>query len=50
MTVLPEVVANFIQEKAEGHPFFSEELALALRDAGLIELVDGQCRLAVGVD
>jgi predicted ATPase/class 3 adenylate cyclase len=47
--VLPEVVANFIQEKAEGHPFFSEELALALRDAGLIELVDGQCRLVAGV-
>jgi predicted ATPase/class 3 adenylate cyclase len=49
VTVVPEVVANFIQEKAEGHPFFSEELALALRDAGLIELVDGQCRLAAGV-
>jgi predicted ATPase/class 3 adenylate cyclase len=49
VTVLPEVVADFIQEKAEGHPFFSEELALALRDAGLIELIDGQCRLAAGV-
>src|SRR5439155_19717418 len=49
VTILPEVVANFIQEKAEGHPFFSEELALALRDAGLIELVNGQCRLAAGV-
>ena len=49
VAVLPEVVANFIQEKAEGHPFFSEELALALRDAGLIELVNGQCRLAAGV-
>jgi predicted ATPase/class 3 adenylate cyclase len=49
VTVLPEVVANFIQEKAEGHPFFSIELALALRDAGLIELVDGQCRLAAGI-
>jgi predicted ATPase/class 3 adenylate cyclase len=49
VTVLPKVVANFIQEKAEGHPFFSIELALALRDAGLIELVDGQCRLAAGI-
>jgi class 3 adenylate cyclase/predicted ATPase len=49
VTDVPDVVANFILEKAEGHPFFSEELALALRDAGLIELVNGQCRLAVGV-
>src|SRR5439155_21016583 len=49
VTILPEVVANFIQEKAEGHPFFGEELALALRDAGLIELVNGQCRLAAEV-
>ena len=49
VSVLPEVVVNFIQEKAEGHPFFSEELALSLRDAGLIEVVNGQCRLVAGV-
>jgi predicted ATPase/class 3 adenylate cyclase len=49
VAVLPNVVANFIQERAEGHPFFSEELALALRDAGLIELANGQCRLAAGI-
>ncbi len=33
----PELAA-LIQEKAEGHPFFSEELAYALRDAGLLEI------------
>ena len=43
---LPRPVADFIRGKAEGHPFFSEELAYALRDAGLIQIVDGECRLA----
>lgn len=43
---LPEPVAEFIRNKAEGHPFFSEELAYALRDAGLISIENGTCRLA----
>ncbi|MEK7277702.1 MAG: guanylate cyclase, partial [Chloroflexota bacterium] len=43
---LPDSVAALIREKAEGHPFFSEELAYALRDSGLIRIVDGQCRLS----
>ena len=43
---LPEPVAEFIRNKAEGHPFFSEELAYALRDAGLIVIENGTCRLA----
>ena len=34
--------------EAEGHPFFSEELAYALRDAGLILIEHGLCRLAPG--
>jgi predicted ATPase len=46
---LPEPVAAFICDRAEGHPFFSEELAFALRDAGLLVVQDGQCRLAAGV-
>ncbi len=47
---LPDSVAALIQSKAEGNPFFSEELAFALRDAGWIEMVGGQCRVAPGVD
>ncbi|HET7089718.1 MAG TPA: hypothetical protein VFL17_13865, partial [Anaerolineae bacterium] len=43
---LPEPVADLIREKAEGHPFFSEEVAYALRDAGLIEIAGGECRVA----
>ena len=40
---LPARVAKLIHEKAAGHPFFSEELAYALRDAGLIQIVSGEC-------
>jgi class 3 adenylate cyclase/tetratricopeptide (TPR) repeat protein len=43
-------VIDFIYDRAEGHPFFSEELASALRDAGLIHVSDGVCRLAPDVE
>lgn len=46
---LPAPVAHFICEKAEGHPFFSEELAYALRDAGHLVIAEGRCALAPGV-
>jgi class 3 adenylate cyclase len=41
---LSEPVANLIREKAEGHPFFTEEVAYALRDLGLIQVDHGICR------
>lgn len=47
---LPEPVAALIHEKAEGNPFYSEELAYALRDSGLIQIVANECRVAAGVD
>lgn len=47
---LPQPVVDFIYEKAEGHPFFSEELAYALRDAGVIEVANGVCRVAPHID
>ena len=37
-----------IRSKAEGNPLLSQELARALRDAGLIHVADGECRLAQG--
>jgi class 3 adenylate cyclase len=43
---LPESVARLLQEKAEGHPFFIEQLASALRDQGIIRVTDGECFLA----
>jgi len=45
---LPEPVAALIEERAHGNPFFSEELAYALRDAGLIRIADGVCTIAPG--
>jgi len=47
---LPPQVARLIHEKAEGHPFFSEELAYALRDAGLLHIEAGVARLAANAD
>ena len=46
VTALPEPAARFIRERAEGHPFFAEEMALALRDSGLLHIdSDGACVL-----
>ncbi|MGH2521903.1 MAG: adenylate/guanylate cyclase domain-containing protein, partial [Anaerolineales bacterium] len=45
---VPEPVAALIRTKAEGNPFYSEELAYALRDTGLIQIEDGECWIANG--
>jgi len=48
---LPPAIVKLIQEKAQGNPFYSEELVYALRDTGLIRIVDGACELtAAGGD
>ena len=47
---LPEDMASLIRSKAEGNPFFSEELAYSLRDSGLIEISGDVCRIVPGVD
>lgn len=47
---LPTPIAMLIRQKAEGHPFFSEELAYALRDAGIIQVVNGECHIASNVE
>ena len=43
---LPANMSMLIREKAEGHPFFSEELAYALRDSGLLKIQNGECAFA----
>jgi len=43
---LPEAAAALIRERGEGHPFFSEELGYALRDAGWITIEDGCCHMS----
>ncbi len=47
---LPNAVSDLITQKAEGHPFFSEELAYALRDARLLQIQDGECLLIASSD
>jgi len=48
VAAVPDSVAALIQDRADGNPFFSEEVAYALRDTGLLTLVNGQCRVASG--
>ena len=43
---LPRAAEALIVERAQGNPFFSEQLALALRDAGHLVVESGHCRLA----
>ena len=45
---MPQPVLVFVQEKAEGNPFYSEELVFALRDGGLIQVNGDQCRITAG--
>lgn len=40
-TLSPSILA-FIQARAQGNPFFSEEIAYALRDAGVIQMQNGE--------
>jgi class 3 adenylate cyclase/tetratricopeptide (TPR) repeat protein len=45
VTSLPSAVRDVISERSAGHPLFSEELAISLRDSGVIVVDDGACRL-----
>lgn len=48
---LPDAVWSFIHQRAEGHPYFSEELASALVESGLIQVSAGRCEIgAHGAD
>ena len=43
---LPDAILALLKEKAQGNPFFSQELAYNLRDSGVLRIVDDQCFLA----
>ncbi len=45
---LPARAIDFIHRRAEGNPLFTEEMAFALRDAGQLEIVEGECLLVEG--
>ena len=40
---LPDALGSFLMERGEGHPLFTMELALLLREAGVVRVVDGRC-------
>ena len=46
---LTPAVRTLVHERAAGHPFFTEELTLALRDAGMLRVEGGVCVLASSV-
>lgn len=47
---VPSEVSKLIRGKSEGHPFFAEELAYALRDSGVLIIEGDQCHLASGLE
>jgi class 3 adenylate cyclase/tetratricopeptide (TPR) repeat protein len=47
---IPEQLMDLILTKAEGHPFFSEELTSALYESGVIRMENGECRIAPETD
>src|SRR5215216_6455777 len=44
---IPPMIGRLIREKSEGHPFFAEELAYALRDSGILMIANQECRINV---
>ncbi|MCB0214489.1 MAG: hypothetical protein KDJ52_34435, partial [Anaerolineae bacterium] len=47
---LPEELTTLIMGKAQGNPFYSEELVYALRDAGTIKSENGVCEIVGDLD
>lgn len=50
VSTVPEGVIRLIQQKAEGHPFFSQELAYAMRDGQFLRFENGDCKLAPNIN
>ena len=50
VATLADAVADVIVDREGGNPLFVEEIAHALRDAQLIDVVDGVCSVAAGAD
>lgn len=44
---IPARLGDFVQARSEGLPFHAEQLALSLRDQGLLDVADGKCRILV---
>ena len=42
---VPPMISRLVREKSEGHPFFAEELAYAMRDSGILMIENQECRV-----
>ena len=42
---IPPIIGRLIREKSEGHPFFAEELAYAMRESGILRVRDHECEI-----
>jgi class 3 adenylate cyclase/tetratricopeptide (TPR) repeat protein len=42
---VPPVVVDFVRERAAGNPYYSEEVAAILLDAGQLSVADGECTI-----
>jgi tetratricopeptide (TPR) repeat protein len=45
---IPDRLAAWVYQRAEGHPLFAEELTLALCDSGALVVREQQCELSAG--
>lgn len=45
---VPSSISQLILQKAEGHPFFSEELAAIMLESNLVHIENGVCTLSPG--
>ena len=43
---VPHALVDFIQSRAEGLPFFAEQLLFSLRDRGALVIANGRCSIA----
>lgn len=43
---IPPMIGRLIRQKSEGHPFFAEELAYALRESGVLVIENQECLLS----
>lgn len=50
VAAIPAPLQTLVYARAQGNPFFSEELACALRDDGLISVSGGICRVEASSD
>lgn len=48
-TSVPSELVDFINSRAAGHPFYTVELSLALQEAGLIEVKNGDCSITTNL-